>query len=53
MSGEPEGDREETLFFPPMFEGYDFTDVSRRALAESGVVVAFRPAVNNAQDPAS
>lgn len=31
------------FFFPRMYEGYDFTDKARRALAESGVVVAFRP----------
>jgi hypothetical protein len=41
------------FLFPRTYEGYDFTDVSRRALAASGVVVAFRPAVDNAQDPAS
>ena len=41
------------FFFPRMYKGYDFTDVSRRGLAGSGVVVAFRPVVDDAQDPAS
>jgi len=35
------------FFFPRMYEGYDFTEVSRRALASSGVVVAFRPVEDN------
>jgi deazaflavin-dependent oxidoreductase (nitroreductase family) len=39
------------LFFPRMYEGYDFTEVSRRALAGSGVVVAFRPVVGNSEAP--
>jgi len=37
------------FFFPRMYEGYDFTEASRRALASSGVVVAFRPVVDNSQ----
>lgn len=32
------------FFFPRMYPGYDFTEASRRALAEQGVVVGFRPA---------
>lgn len=32
------------FLFPRMYPGYDFTDTSRRALAEGGVIVAFRPA---------
>ena len=29
------------FFWPRMYPGYDFTDESRRALADSGVIVAF------------
>jgi deazaflavin-dependent oxidoreductase (nitroreductase family) len=32
------------FLFPRMYPGYDFTDEARRALAEDGVIVAFRPA---------
>ena len=29
------------FFWPRMYPGYDFTDESRRALADSGAIVAF------------
>ena len=29
------------FFWPRMYPGYEFTDESRRALADSGVIVAF------------
>lgn len=32
------------FFFPRMYPGYDFTQSSRRALAQQSVVVGFRPA---------